>query len=530
MRNPEEPTTFKEALKGPAAEKWRGAIDEEWNSLVDEGVFTVVPREDVEGQCVISSKWVFKIKGDGRHKARCVGRGFQQWNSTIDQTFAPVARLGTARMLLALATVFGHDVWQMDVVTAFLNAVLSQDTPIFMEVPQGYEDRYPGMVLRLNKALYGLKEAPRLWNKTFDKFFSDIGYSPTKVDPCLYIRREGEDYMWVIIWVDDILMVGDLRMRQELRAKLMKKFQMSKKVDNKPTELLGMEVQYEQAAGVMELTQSKYTLEVYRNYRDEDVKVRAAKSPMLESTKLTKQDAPQTDEDAKYMKAKDYRGVVGSLLYLQMCTRPDIAFAVKELSRFLDCPGLKHWSAAQHLLEYVKNTHHYGLRYTRPCEGIKLEGLLHGYSDADWAGQVEDRRSTSGYVFKLAGGPISWQSKTQKSVALSTAEAEYMALSDAAKEAMHLRALLTVLGIDVEEKTVIYEDNQAAIKIAENPVLHDRTKHIDIRYHFVRELVEALKIDVVYINTKDMVADLMTKAVSVAIFQRLCGRLMGHSD
>jgi hypothetical protein len=319
-------------------------------------------------------------------------------------------------------------------------------------------------------------------------------------------------------------------MRQELRAKLIKKFQMSKKVDNVPVELLGMEVQYEQEMGIMELTQSKYSLEVYRNYRDDEIKVRAAKSPMLESMKLTKQDSPQDEAEAKYMKAKDYRGVVGSLLYLQMCTRPDIAFAVKDLSRFLDCPGLKHWQAAQHLLEYVKNTHHYGLRYTRPTGEIQLEGLLHGYSDADWAGQVEDRRSTSGYVFKLAGGPISWQSKTQKSVALSTAEAEYMALSDAAKEAMHLRALLTVLGISTEAKTVIYEDNQAAIKIAENPVLHDRTKHIDIRYHFVRELVESLKIDVVYINTVDMIADLMTKAVSVAIFQRLLGGLMGHSD
>ena len=181
------------------------------------------------------------------------------------------------------------------------------------------------------------------------------------------------------------------------------------------------------------------------------------------------------------------------------------------------------------MLEYVKNTHHVGIRFTRPSGDIELEGILHGYSDADWAGQIEDRRFTSGYVFRIAGGPVSWQSKTQKSVALSTAEAEYMALSDAAKEAMHLRALMLSLGLEVPGKTVIYEDNQAAIKIAENPVLHDRTKHIDIRYHFVRELVESLKIDVVYCSTLDMIADLMTKAVGGIIFHRLFPRLMGHS-
>jgi hypothetical protein len=177
----------------------------------------------------------------------------------------------------------------------------------------------------------------------------------------------------------------------------------------------------------------------------------------------------------------------------------------------------------------IKNTHHYSIRYTKPDGHFKLEGLLQGYSDADWAGQVEDRRSTSGFVYMLAGGPVSWQSKTQKSVALSTAEAEYMALSDAAKEAMHLRALLLTLGVDISQGTVIYEDNQAAIKIAENPVLHDRTKHIDIRYHFVRELVESLKIDVVYLKIKDMLADLLTKAVSKAVHNTLVGRLMGFT-
>lgn len=212
-----------------------------------------------------------------------------------------------------------------------------------------------------------------------------------------------------------------------------------------------------------------------------------------------------------------------------MVTRPDICFAVKELSRMLDSGGREVWAAGQHLLEYVHNTHHYAIRYTRPesFDKLTIEGILHGYSDADWAGQTDDRRSTSGYVFFVAGGPVSWQSKTQKSVALSTAEAEYMALSDASKEAIYLRSLLVSIGLYQEMPVTIYEDNQAAQKIAENPVLHDRTKHIDIRYHFVRELVEQMKISIVYITTKQMVADLLTKAVSKLTFETLVGSLFG---
>ena len=177
-------------MTGPDCEKWRESIHEEWTALVDQGVFTIVPREQVKGQCIITSRWVFKIKSDGRYKSRCVGRGFQQWNTSIDSNFAPVARLGTVRLLLALSAIFRLDIWQSDVVCAFLNSKLGADESVYMELPECYADKFPGSVARINKAIYGLKNSPRLWNRTLDEALGEIGFKPSEIDPCLYILEE----------------------------------------------------------------------------------------------------------------------------------------------------------------------------------------------------------------------------------------------------------------------------------------------------------------------------------------------------
>ena len=307
------------------------------------------------------SKWVFKIKSDGTYKSRCVGRGFQQWNTTIDSAFAPVARLGTARLLLALAAIFGLDLWQQDVVCAFLNAKLGGNESIYMEIPECYSAQFPDQVLKLNKAIYGLKSAPRLWNQTLDAFFGEMGFESSSVDPCLYVLRKmhlGKEHaVFVIVYVDDLLLVSThVDLREQVRQQLKKRFQMSQKVDSIPQELLGMRVTIN--PGCVEIDQSRYALEIYTNYRDHSIEIKSAHTPMKEKTKLSKHDA-----DPEYMAEgkKDYRGVVGSLLYLTMVTRPDICFAVKELSRMLDSPGREAWEAAQYLLEYVQNTHHYAI-------------------------------------------------------------------------------------------------------------------------------------------------------------------------
>ena len=222
-----------------------------------------------------------------------------------------MARLGTVRLMLALATIYGMDLWQQDVVCAFLNAKLGAEDTVYMEVPECYTQQFPGQVLKLNKAIYGLKSSPRLWNKTLDAFFAELDFKPSAVDACLYIHHrlvDGvEQTIMILVYVDDLLLIStSVDLREEVRKKLKQRFQMSQKVDNKPTELLGMRLRIEDER--IEIDQSRYALEVYNSYRDQSITVRSATVPMRDGTKLNKLDA-----DPKYMEGRDYRGLVGSL-------------------------------------------------------------------------------------------------------------------------------------------------------------------------------------------------------------------------
>ena len=230
-----------------------------------------------------------------------------------------------------------------------------------------------------------------------------------------------------------------------------------------------------------------------------------------------------TEEEKKQMATIPYRSLVGSILYLQL-TRPDIAYAVKELSRFLINPGPKMWAAAKNVLRYLKGTQTHGIRFGGRASYNTLAtspSHLVGYSDSDWAGQVDDRKSTSGLIFYLNNGAISYACKSQKCVALSTAESEYVALGEAAREAIYLRMLLKDLGQEQIEPTVIFEDNVAAEKLCKNNVHHSRTKHIDIKHHFIREIVEQKQIEIKHLASSEMLADLLTKALAFPTFSKL---------
>ena len=247
------------------------------------------------------------------------------------------------------------------------------------------------------------------------------------------------------------------------------------------------------------------------------------KLPCTPDLKLIKEMEASTEEDKKQMASIPYRSLVGSILYLQL-TRPDIAFAVKELSRFLINPGPPMWAAAKNVLRYLKGTQTHGIRFGGRAAYNTLANSpsqLVGFSDSDWAGQVDDRKSTSGLIFYLNNGAISYASKSQKCVALSTAESEYVALGEAAREAIYLRMLLKDLGQEQTEPTVIYEDNAAAEKLCKNNVLHSRTKHIDIRHHFIREIVQQGKIEIKHLASTEMLADIMTKALAFPTFNKL---------
>jgi hypothetical protein len=278
---------------------------------------------------------------------------------------------------------------------------------------------------------------------------------------------------------------------------------------------LGIQIRRDRENRILWMSQEKYIGDILKRFNMEDCK--PVGTPMDTSIKLTKDMEPQTEQEKLEMKKVPYRSAVGSLMYAMVGTRPDIAAAVGVVSRHLENPGQAHWAAVKRILRYLKGTQKLGLQYG----GNPTSGLLMGYSDADWAGDLETRRSTTGYMFQLCGGAISWNSKRQSSVALSTTEAEYMALSSATQEAIWLRQLLKDLHNPQQAATVIHEDNQACIAAVKNPTNHSRMKHIDIRYHFTREKVEAKEVVLEYCETNKMVADILTKAIGRPKFEQL---------
>jgi hypothetical protein len=247
------------------------------------------------------------------------------------------------------------------------------------------------------------------------------------------------------------------------------------------------------------------------------------RTPLPSNLLLTKQDCPKTEEEKEEMEKVPYRGIIGSLLYASLGSRPDIAYGVAALSKFNSCPGMKHWKYAKQILRYLKGTAHFGLRYTNP--GPK-EVRIEIFSDSDWGSNPDDRKSISGFVCCINGNPVSWSSRTQKSTALSSCEAEFMALSESMREALWLRQLLIELRIGFVQPITIRVDNQSAIKLAENPVQHQRSKHIDIRYFRIREEIRNGNITVKYVPTDQNIADLLTKSPTFDQFTRNVGSLV----
>ncbi|PNX86396.1 putative LRR receptor-like protein kinase, partial [Trifolium pratense] len=407
-------------------------------------------------------EWVYKTKlnPDGsiqKHKARLVAKGYsQQPGVDYNETFAPVARLDTIRALIALSAQKGWSIYQLDVKSAFLNGILEEE--IYVEQPQGFvvkgnEDK----VLRLRKALYGLKQAPRAWYSRIDQYFMDRGFRRSKSEPTLYIKTQGQyDTLIVSLYVDDLIYTGNnITLINGFKEDMMKTFEM--------TDL-----------GLM-----NYFLGIEM----------------------------QKDDGSPEADASRYRSLIGSLLYLT-ATRPDIMYATSLLSRFMQKPSQIHFGAGKRILRYLQGTKEYGMWY----KSIGNSKLL-GYTDSDWAGSLDDMKSTSGYAFSLGSGFFSWASKKQATVAQSTAEAEYVAAAEATSQSIWLRRILGDMGEQVDEPTIIYCDNKSAIAMANNPVHHHRTKHIAIKYHFIREANTTKQIQLEYCTTEEQIADIFTKAL-----------------
>jgi hypothetical protein len=493
------PETFKEALNDP---KWTTSMDTEMKGIERNETWKLVPRSEAADKKVVKCRWVYRTKKDGLKKSRLVAKGFSQTHGVdYTETFAPVAKFTSVRALLALAANEDMEIHQMDVIAAFLAGDLKEE--VYMEQPEGYEvigDDGEKMVCKLQKPLYGLKQAPRAWYTRLHVFLLRIGFTRTNADHSIYVNMTTG--IILCIYVDDLLLFAHTRDEVErLKRQLSDEFDM--KDLGEVERFLGMEVRRDRQRKLISLGQVSYINEILARFGMNDS--HAVSTPVALGTKLE-----PTGGDDEQFDSHTYSSAIGSLMYAMLGTRPDIAYAVSMLSQFSANPSEKHWGAVKRVFRYLRGTSTYTLVY----DGKKSVNGIHGYCDSDYAGDIQTRRSTSGYVFLSAGAAISWSSKKQRSVALSTTEAEYVAMSEACKEAIWLQRLMDDLGRKLDGPMLLLSDNQGAIALVRNPEFHQRTKHIDVRHHFIRELVnDEGVINPQYCPTSEMTADGLTKAL-----------------
>ena len=488
------PSTYAAALSSSDASHWRSAISKELLAHRDNKTWVLAPLP--AGRRAIGSRWVFTIKDattPPTYKARLVAQGFRQvYGIDFFETFSPVVRYESIRILFALSVQFDLVVHQLDVVTAFLNGSLDEE--IYMAVPSGVSAPH-GMVCKLNKSLYGLRQAPARWNSAINSVLVNFGFKRSVVEFGIYSLVTSSGIVLVALYVDDLLIASDCpAMVDKVKQLLFSHYKM--KDMGLVTTFLGMQVC--QSSSVVSVKLTRYLTNMLDAF--DMLNCNAVSTPFAAGTDFH----PGTNlSDAEIT---CFRSMVGKLLFASNTCRPDLAFAASTLSRFIKDPKANHLAAAKHVLRYVKGTLNLGLT----CKKTTYFNLI-GYSDSDWAGDKMDRKSITGYVFLLAGCAITWKAKKQQTVALSSTEAEYMALGDAVKELLWLKQLLNHVGLKFKSPPIIFEDNEGCKLLSNHPVHHQRTKHIDIRHHFVRNHIDNGIFKLESARTDDMFADMFTK-------------------
>jgi hypothetical protein len=488
--------------------EWVEAMQDEMTSLHENSTFELVKLP--KGKKALKNRWVYKVKTQEhtsrpRYKARLVVKGYSQRKGIdFEEIFSPVVKMGSIRVILGLAASLDLEVEQMDVKTAFLHGDL--DKEIYMEQPEGFQVKgKEDYVCRLQKSLYGLKQAPRQWYKKFESVMGKQGYRKTNSDHCVFFQRFGDDdFIILLLYVDDMLIVGKNAERiNQLKIELSKSFAMK---DLGPAkQILGIRITRDRASKKLHMSQEQYIEKVLRRFNMDKAKV--VSSPLTTNFKLTDRDCPSSKKEIEEMDRIPYASAVGSLMYAMVCTRPDIAYAVGVVSRFLSNPGEKHWEAVKWILRYLRGTSKLGITFGNG------EPMLVGYTDSDMAGNKDNMKSTSGYLMTFAGGAVSWQSRLQKCVALSTTEAEYMAATEACKELLWLKRFMQELGF-MQQRYVVLCDNQSTIHLAKNSMFHKRTKHIDVRYHWIRDGLEDKMFELDKVHTDDNGSDMLTKVLA----------------
>jgi hypothetical protein len=505
-----EPASYNEALASPQAELWIKAMDEEYASLMENNTWTLV--ETPAHIKPIPVKWVYKIKRDPagnieRFKARLVAKGFKQIEGIdFNEVFAPTSRYSTYRALISKAAAENLEIHHIDIKTAFLQGELEEE--VYTMQPPGYHDGTSRTSCYLHKALYGLKQAPRAWHLKLHSKLISMDYRQSEADPSLYIYdQSSRQPTWLLAYVDDIKAFGaDSAFITKTKQQLLAEFDGRDLGQDSP--FLGISTERDRSSGTIKLSNWRMITDLVSKFGLSGSNGRSL--PISTGLDLTSTSAEPLDT-SKF----PYRQLVGSLMHLAVTIRPDISYSVGVLSRHLSNPSMIHWITAKGVLRYLSSTADYGITYSK-----KTPGFL-GYCDSDYAGDTISRHSTTGYVFVLNGGAITWASKKQSTVAASTTEAEYIAAGAAVKEGLWLRKLTQDLHIDIGQVQIM-GDNQSALKLLRNPVSSVRTKHIDIVHHFARERVLRNEVGFTYISTDQQVADVLTKALPAAKHQFCC--------
>ncbi|KAG9442249.1 hypothetical protein H6P81_018103 [Aristolochia fimbriata] len=489
-----EPSTYKEVIQSDNSKRWLVAMNEKMESLHKNQTWKLV--KPPKGKKIMGCKWVFKRKEgipgveDARYKARLVAKGYSQVPGIdFNDVFSPIVKHSSIRVLLAFVAMHDLELEQLNVKTDFLHGELEEQ--IYMRQPEGFvvegkEDH----VCLLTKSLYDLKQSPRQWYKRFDSFMRKIGYFRSKYDNCVYFRKlDDGSFVYLLLYVDDMLIAAkEMKQINQLKTQLKGEFEM--KDLGAAKRILGTEIERDKKVGA--------------HFR------------------LSSGLSPQNEKEKGYMLHVPYTSAVGCLIYAVVCTRPDISHVVSVVSRFMSNPGREHWQAVKWILRYLRGT-------SNTCLEFKKNNFrLVGYVDSDYAGDLDRRRSLTGYVFTLENCAISWKATLQHVVALSTTEAEYMAVTEAVKEAIWLQGLYRELNTN-DEVTVVFCDSQSVIHLTKDQMHHERTKHIDVRFHFIKDTIAQGTVMVKKIGTEDNPADMLTKSLLVKKFEH-CLNLVGVFD
>ncbi|CAL1359087.1 unnamed protein product [Linum trigynum] len=494
---PTEPSSVKEALRHAV---WRAALKTEHGALLANRTRDLVPR--LPHYNVVGCRWIFRIKwrpdgGIERFKARLVAKGFHQ-RAGVDfhETFSPVLKPVTVRTVFTLALSSNWPIYQFDVNNAFLQGPLQEE--VYMTQPPGFRDpAHPDHVCRLRRAIYGLRQAPRAWYDALSAFLISCGFVKTCSDASLFVYSRNGVQAYFLMYVDDLLLTGnDASFLRSFQDKLSAEFSL-KQLGNVHY-FLGIEV-LPTASGFL-LSQHKYINDLLTRFQMHEA--RPTPTPLTSTARLTISTGTAPAD------ATLYRQVVGALQYL-VTTRPDVAFAVNKLSQYMHAPSTEHWQHVKRLLRYIAGTRAVGLQIRRQSTPLTLRV----FSDSDWAGDLDDRTSTSGFLIYLGDTLVSWKSKKQRTVARSSTEAEYRALALTASETVWLQNLLTELHYTLPQAPTIFCDNLRAIHFSSNPVFHSRMKHLALDYHFVRQLVTSKALHLRHVPTASQLADVLTKAL-----------------